>query len=193
MAFDLAKQLAPLFGKGIEIDILGVKKLVIPVPNALFVFDIDGVVCEVNDDNCKYEAQLSNEDYVNLMKQRKCITKFVQTAKNILENGFEIAFLTGRKAFASEPTEQMFADVNLPELAGKVIYYPDELSWISDDYIVYKFQKIAEFLANHYVYFFDDNKYLIGQLREQFRNLNYENLKIFLCTYDGFNDTYNIG
>ena len=143
----------------------------------LFLFDIDGVVCNTNM-HYTDESKLSVDEYKKLMQERVCSPLFIKTAHVLLQfqhdfgTKFEIKFLTGRKPFVKQETEKMFQDAGLDAFINDIIYYPEELAWATEEYLEFKVMTVANFYIQYdHIYYIDDNERLIQTMTENLRHL----------------------
>ncbi len=151
------------------------EKYNIPYPivdkRVLYLFDIDGVVCEALP--YQIESNMTREEYNKMISGRNCLPIFLNTLNVIMKRSynFSIRFLTGRYQWSKDITESMFIQSQIGIFTPNILYYPDHLRWYSEDYINHKYNVIKNLLGYYdLVYFFDDTKLLMDKLTELFKN-----------------------
>lgn len=156
----------------------------IPLPteqdNIVFLFDIDGVVCEAIPRDL--EKTLTEDQYYQHIKTKQCLPIFLNTIMKIQQceinyHRFPIMFSTGRKKTSQNQaiTEKMFVECGLKHLRGGVLYFPPQGQWYTDDYLHHKEKSIRDILRNEHLhldklYYFEDNEEIVTKINALFQH-----------------------
>ena len=129
------------------------------------LFDIDGVVCKSQ--HWKKESKLSQKEWLELKKNAECDEKFILAHKLLRLKKIPFLFVTGRRITSKKITENMFKRSNITNCENKILYYPEYLKWIPDDYITFKIGIAKNYKKQGFkVYVIDDSKPVINRIKK---------------------------